>query len=614
MVRACGLRIGPRGYELVLIEGSAKKHKVITSKVGTLSFATDPAGAARILKDLAKQNDIPRDRLRVVVEGGLAAFRKVNLPINDDDKIEKVVKFEVESELPQFNIEDVVVDWSRLNSTSDSCSLITTIVKKADLQEILDVCERGGVEPIEVDSDTSAIVNAAHAAGALDPESACLVVYVGEESSSIAVIDGLELRDLRSIQQGALTHLAVAAPDSADADADEDDEEEERGAADSDALASGDSTDGIEESLGESLDELEALEDLEEAAPASGPEGSADVATETEHDAARTQILARLTRELARSISGARTLQPIRRVLVAGYEMPGLIGSEILDVSVEALDGLPDTSRHASRCATAYGAAVAQLGGGILDTRMRREELRFTGTMERLELPLAVASLLLVTFLGVWNIGLGKKFDRVNSAVRYWRDSSVAFMIPMQKHLRGNLDPAPASIQNYVKNFTGELSPGVYRDDQHLTRFDQMTFLRGKLRSEIATLERELGQGAEFTQPQSALKGATYVLDILDDTREGGARPSIRYLKADYSKASSTRSDSVTVTLDLTFFAEDTATGTEHFEAFRRAIEHQPWTIEFSPARTDPLENGEGISIAGLRITMDVSKTEEATS
>jgi hypothetical protein len=578
---------------LVLLEGSAKKHKVIASEGGDLSVAADPAGAAKILQDLAKRHDIPKDRLRVVIEGGLAAFRKVNLPINDDDKIEKVIKFEVESELPQFNIDDVVVDWTRLSSTNDSCTLLTTIVKKEDLQVVLDVCEAGGVEPLEIDADTSAIVDAAAAAGALDPESACLVVYVGEESSSIALIDGGELRDLRSIKQGAMTHLASP-------------------------VAEVNEEEGAGEEPEEDLDELEVVAEIDEEP--SEPAETSETEAETEgRDALRQQVLARLQRELARSISGARTLRPLERVLVAGHEMPGLIGSEILDVPVEALTGLPDTGAYASRCATAYGAAVAQLGGGMLHSSLRREELRFTGTMERLELPLAVASLLLVTFLGVWNIGLGKELDRVNSAVRYWRDSAVAFMIPAQKHLRGNLDPAPASIRTYTARTTGEISRDskgrtTYRDDEMRNRFEQMTYMRGKLQQEIAILKRELGQGGDITQPQSALKGATYVLDILDDTRENDARPSLRYLKADYSKASSTRGDNVVVTLDVTFFAEDTATGTEHFEAFRREVESQPWHIEFSPARTDPLENGSGISVERIKITMDVSKIEEATS
>ena len=581
MARACGLRIGPRGYEMVLLDGSAKRHKVIASEAGEMSVGADPEGASEILKDLAKRHDLPNDGIRVVIEGGLAAFRKVSLPVNDDDKIEKVVKFEVESELPQFNIEDVVVDWVRLSSSKDSSSLLTTIVKKEDLESIISVCEKGSVEPLEIDADTSAIVNAASAVGALDTESAQLLVFVGEESSSIAVIDGGELRELRSIKQGALTHLP-----------------------NEDASTGGDVAEG-DDLEGDDLEVEEQLVEHEE-------EPSGDPADMEEQ---RLQVLARLKRELARSISGARTIKPLQKVLVAGYDMPGLIGVDILDTSVEELSGLPDTATAASRCAAAYGAAVGQLGGGLVDSSLRREELRFTGTLERLELPLAVAGLLLVTLLGVWNIRMNKDMKQVNDGLLLWRESTVAFMNGDPKNgVRGNLEYAPKSISSYTERTTGQSEPRVYRDDDDRNRYEQLTYIRGKLQMEIDALKRELGQGGDITQPQSALKGLTYVLDVLEATKENGARPSLRSVKADFTKGSRSQPDRVMVTLGLTFFAEDTLAATRHFEGFRADIESKPWLIEFTPAKTDPLDTGEGISIKTLKISLDVNKAVEEAS
>ena len=572
MARACGLRVGPRGYEMVLLDGSAKRHKVIASEAGALAIGADPEGASEILKDLAKRHDLPSDGMRVVIEGGLAAFRNVSLPVNDDDKIEKVVKFEVESELPQFNIEDVVVDWVRLSSTKDSCSLLTTIVKKEDLEGILSVCEKGNVEPLEVDADTSAIVNAASAAGALDPESAQLIVFVGEESSSIAIVDGGELRELRSIKQGALTHLPKEAAQLVDED--------------------------------EAEAEEQPLEIEEEAS-----DETVDV------EGQRLQVLARLRRELARSISGARTIKPLQTVLVAGYDMPGLIGVDILDTPVEELSGLPDTASAASRCAAAYGAAVGQLGGGLVESSLRREELRFTGTLERLELPLAVAGLLLVTLLGVWNIRMNKDLKQVNDGLLVWRESTVSFMNGEPKNgVRGNLEYPPKSISSYTERTTGKSEPRVYRDDDDRNRYEQLTYIRGKLQMEIDALKRELGQGGDITQPQSALKGLTYVLEVLEATKENGARPSLRSVKADFTKGSRSQPDRVMVTLGLTFFAEDTLAATRHFEGFRADIESKPWLIDFTPAKTDPLETGEGINIKTLKISLDVNKTVEETS
>jgi len=57
---------------------------------------------------------------------------------------------------------------------------------------------------------------------------------------------------------------------------------------------------------------------------------------------------------------------------------------------------------------------LRELGGGLLQPRLRREDLRFTGKFERLELPLAVFSLLLFTLLAVQLIVINKQI--------LWRD------------------------------------------------------------------------------------------------------------------------------------------------------------------------------------------------
>jgi hypothetical protein len=251
----------------------------------------------------------------------------------------------------------------------------------------------------------------------------------------------------------------------------------------------------------------------------------------------------------------------------------------------------------------------------LIESSLRREELRFTGTLERLELPLAVAGLLLVTLLGVWNIRMNKDMKQVNDGLLLWRESTVAFMNGDPKNgVRGNLEYAPKPISSYTERTTGQSEPRVYRDDDDRNRYEQLTYIRGKLQMEIDALKRELGQGGDITQPQSALKGLTYVLDVLEATKENGARPSLRSVKADFTKGSRSQPDRVMVTLGLTFFAEDTLAATRHFEGFRADIESKPWLIEFTPAKTDPLDTGEGISIKTLKISLDVNKAVEEAS
>src|SRR5262245_35943539 len=144
MARSCGLRIGPRRFELVVLEGSPKKHKIAAYASGDLPLAVlgkgdepDPAAqAAAILKEAAKKNAIPSDSIGLAIDTGLAAFRTMRLPLSDKAKIEQVIKFEAESLLPQWNIDDVIVDFHTLDATGDSSELLITAVQKEDLRRL----------------------------------------------------------------------------------------------------------------------------------------------------------------------------------------------------------------------------------------------------------------------------------------------------------------------------------------------------------------------------------------------------------------------------------------------------------------------------------------------
>ena len=47
------------------------------------------------------------------------------------------------------------------------------------------------------------------------------------------------------------------------------------------------------------------------------------------------QTIKRLRRELGRTVSATRTAHPIQSILVCGLDVPGLVGSEILDVPAD---------------------------------------------------------------------------------------------------------------------------------------------------------------------------------------------------------------------------------------------------------------------------------------
>src|SRR6185295_8612696 len=50
------------------------------------------------------------------------------------------------------------------------------------------------------------------------------------------------------------------------------------------------------------------------------------------------QAVSRIRREVGRTLSGARTANPIEAVYVCGWELPDLIGTKVLDIPVYELD------------------------------------------------------------------------------------------------------------------------------------------------------------------------------------------------------------------------------------------------------------------------------------
>lgn len=571
MSRSCGIRLGPRHFELFVLDGGPKKAKVVTSGAGELPRTADGdfLEAARVLKEAVKAYGVPRENVGIVIDSRQAAFRRLQLPFSDPAKIESVIKFEVEGQLPQFNVDDVIIDFQVLEAMSDQSSLLVTAVPKEDVRSALELCRAAGFEPLEVELEASALVNAAVAAGIAGVDDAQVLVHVGEESTAVAVVDGAKVREIRTIQLGAHTgmHPAAAAPKAAEAELDDD----------ADAVA------------------------------------DPPVALSPEAEARRvSEIVGRIRRELARTVSAARTANEIVAIHVCGYELPGLRDEEVLGVPIRSFEAFVieggDDSGYGS-AAVAYGAALRQLGGGILRPRLRREELKFTGAMERLELPLAVVCLLLVTLLGVWNIFLERDLESTEVAIANWRQSSNNYMYGKPTEgVVGVLKYPSDKLRDYVKLVESE------EGDPERDALEEIRRLRTLLDADVTALEKELGRDRDMTQPQSALHALTLVMKILDDNKANVRRPSIRGAQSTYISGKSARPDMVKVRLDATFFGEDVLTATREYEAFKDAVQAQVWCVEFHEAKLESLEGGQGIYKGGIGIDVDLARIpEEAT-
>lgn len=595
MARTCGIRIGPRRYELLVLDGSAKKHKIVAFEMGEFpQGGEDPLGdAVATLKAAVKSSGAPVESVGIAIDTGLAAFRDIKLPDLDESKLEQVIKFEVEGELPQWNIDDVVIDFMKLDAASGETRLLVTAVPKVDLEREIEVCTRAGVEPLEVELEATAMVNAAMSADICRVDEAQVLVHVGETSTAVVVVDGGVLRSMRAIHIGALSHEPGKPSPGAEPDA----------------------------PAAAMPEEAEAAEDSE------ADDLPLVIVDEEELKRMQEQAVRRIRRELGRTMSGARTANPIDAVYVCGWELPGLVGEPVLDVPVYELDVFEEDSGNpmegAAPLVVPYGVALRQFGAAAVPARLRREELRYTGAFERVELPLAIAALLLVTLLAVFNIFELKQVKLRDADVNTWRESSNNFMV-------GYLDPMPKELADYLKRIEAENEPIAIetvdengrtsvRDynpqvDSDRSRLEQISYTAAILRREVKKLDDQLGNTGEVTQPQSALEGLTMVLGTLAELEGQIGRVAVREVDSQYQLGRSGKPDSVLVVLDLTFFADSTVRATENSEKFKNALDTKEWTVDVEMTNSSPFEEGElkGVTVDGFKVLCDFSNVPRA--
>jgi len=576
MASSCGIHIDRQRFHLIALDGSPKKHRVSHHLSGLIPAGLDPIVAvSEALKTALKKKKLSKDNVGLVVDSGLAAFRQMKLPFDERSKIEEVLKFEVESDLPQWDIDDVVVDFLITDSKPGVEShMVVTAVPKERLMGPLAACERGGLEASEAELDGSAMFNAAFEAGVLTEGEAQVLVHVGDVSTTVVVADGGKLSSMRAIRAGA---LRIAAPTEAPADPPPADE-------------------AGETEIGET--------------PAAETPQEDPSANEERH----AETVQRIRRELVRTISGARTQNPIEKVWFCGHELPGLTEEgEVSEVPAERLQIVPqaDEIPDAEAMVVAYGAALRRLGGGLLDARLRREELRFSGKFERVEMPLAVASLLLffslVVVFMIAHIQIGWRDAGTREQggdMQLWLRASNVWLLPdLERGTPGRLPDPPEELVAFARkaeNFEVE----------DMTKFEQIEHMGRLLRRNIDRLQRELGQVSEVVQPQSALEASTLILTTLQELGDEVGRYAIRSMQADYSPGRGGK-DHVVVKLDMDFFGESDLDATSNYRKFVNAVEEHPWCMEFEGRSTNVLASGEGIYVDGVTIQVDTAAIAE---
>jgi hypothetical protein len=308
---------------------------------------------------------------------------------------------------------------------------------------------------------------------------------------------------------------------------------------------------------------------------------------------------------------------PFDGIWVCGLVPAGLVGSEVSGVPVRLLDPLEVCgatelpAQERGRYALAFGAAWKRMGGGQLSPRLRRDELAYAGTFERLELALGVLGLLLLTVLFSRFIIVRKQVVPRSSDVALWMDCVRNYTIGRpEEGSPGFLSDPPKVLVTTMKGILA----GAYNDER--TPLEQLDLLKGQMDVEIKRFKTQLGTGDSSSQPQSALTAMNLVFDVISGLGEDRiGRIAIRKLDAKWIRpgGGDRNPEHIEMRLDLSFFAETEVEGGNHYNTLMDELKAQPWCLDATRQALEPFTGeNRGLAVNAFTVKVDVSKSPEA--
>jgi general secretion pathway protein L len=140
-----------------------------------------------VIKSLLSDASAVRAQIIVSVPAHLCSLRTLTLPFSDERRLNQVVPFEVEAQLP-FPVEEVVVDYQILHTENGSSRLLVAALPRETLRRYLHLLSTLGIDPSMVDLDAMALTTLAHYGLKYEGAEQIAVVDVGASKTSVVVV------------------------------------------------------------------------------------------------------------------------------------------------------------------------------------------------------------------------------------------------------------------------------------------------------------------------------------------------------------------------------------------------------------------------------------------
>lgn len=219
MARAVGIELGEEIVRLLGLELQGRRARLLKAVEAPIAADGERPWedrAAEALRGALAGSGIPRGRAAGSVDSAEALVREVSLPFKSDEQIRKTLRFEVESQIHNFTIEQLIVAHYKTAETEKGALLLAAAAPKTSLERRLKAYQKAGVDPVALDLDVAAIFNAMKYAGGIDPQAPHLLVHGTSKFTKLVLVEGGRPRSIRTIRFSLAEGTAAAvAPEGA---------------------------------------------------------------------------------------------------------------------------------------------------------------------------------------------------------------------------------------------------------------------------------------------------------------------------------------------------------------------------------------------------------------
>jgi len=202
MARGVGIEIGDHRVRVAVVDTSAKRVKLVSfheQGVGTSEKVSPEDLTAEALRAAVGQAKA-RGRIVASLDSGDAVLRELTLPFKSDDQIKKTYRFELESLIHNYSIEDLVCDYFKVGETDKGTTILAAAVPRKIVETRLSVLQKAGLDPAALDLDVTALFNAVAKVGAVDTDEPFLIVYGTARYTKIILVEKRCPRSIRTIR------------------------------------------------------------------------------------------------------------------------------------------------------------------------------------------------------------------------------------------------------------------------------------------------------------------------------------------------------------------------------------------------------------------------------